>query len=136
MGAMINDLKSYVFDQIRTKVYDCNTAIHRRHAGTSRSFVVSGCHKVIYEDLFASGGRVEFKTLDDLRRQFPDIILGRINSRSKDVSIAGPIAVLLKEYASFPKGTLLLQLKDTEKTPNVLCRVGGHRLIQMSCPNG
>ena len=116
MDSLLSDMKDYMLDQIKVKLYDSNTAIHRKHVGTRRSLSIGGCHKIIFSSLFGSQSTVlNFKTVESVRCSIPNVVLGKINGRSRDTSIAGPIASLVRDYDVFPKGTLLLPLSEQDE---------------------
>ena len=81
---------------------------------------------MIFSSLFASQSVVvNFQTVESVRCNLPDAVLGKINGRSRDTSIEGPIASLVRDYDVFPKGTLLLPLSEEDQKFKCFFLCGG-----------
>ena len=68
---------------------------------------------------------VNFETVESVRCNLSNAVLGKMNDRSRDTSIAGDIAFLARNYDAFRKGTLLLPLSEKDQMFQCSVSCGG-----------
>ena len=126
MESIYEDMKAYIMEQVSSKIYDSNTAHHRKYCGTRRDFAIGGCHRLVLQDVFGEeNNHSQFETLSSLKACLPKTFFGRIHSRTNDVSIASPIGVLALDFQSFQKGTLVLPLEGNFESTRCFFPYGG-----------
>ena len=52
MDSIYQNMRSYIIEQVSTKIYDTNTAHQRKYSGTRRDLEVGGCHRLVFQDVF------------------------------------------------------------------------------------